>query len=45
MSAVARDLIKEAILLREDASLACFAEKREKTFTHKKSLTHEQAWG
>ena len=44
MSAVARDLIKEAILLREDASLACFAEKREKTFSHKKSLTHKQTW-
>jgi hypothetical protein len=44
MSAVARELIKEAILLREDAALACFAEKREKTFRHKKSLTHEQTW-
>jgi hypothetical protein len=45
MSAVARELIKEAILLREDSALTCFAEKREKTFTHKKSLTHEQTWG
>ena len=45
MSAVARELIKEAILLRDDAALACFAEKIEKTFTHKKSLTHEQTWG
>jgi hypothetical protein len=45
MSAVARELIKEAILLREDAALACFAEKREKTFIRKKSLTHEQTWG
>jgi hypothetical protein len=44
MSAVARDLIKEAILLREDVALAFFAEKREKSFTHKKSLTHEQTW-
>jgi hypothetical protein len=45
ISAVARELIKEAILLREDTALACSAEKREKTFTHKKSLTHEQIWG
>ena len=44
MSAVARELIIEAILLREDVALACFAEKREKTFNHKKSLTHKQTW-
>lgn len=44
MSAVARELIKEAILLREDAALTCFAEKREKAFRHRKSLSHEQAW-
>jgi hypothetical protein len=44
MSAVARKLIIEAILLREDVALACIAEKREKTFIHKKSLTHKQTW-
>ena len=45
MSAVARDLIKEAISLREDVALASFAEKREKSFIRKKSLSHEQTWG
>jgi hypothetical protein len=44
MSAVARELIIEAISLREDVALACFAEKRGKTFSHKKSLTHKQTW-
>jgi hypothetical protein len=45
MSALARELIKEAISLREDAALACLAEEREKSFNSKKSLTHEQTWG
>ena len=45
MSALTRELIKEAISLREDGALACLAEEREKTFLTKKSLTHEQTWG
>lgn len=45
MSALARELIKEAISLREDAALAGFAEEREKSFVRKKSLTHKQTWG
>ena len=44
MSALARELIKEAISLREDAALTCLAEEREKSFIRKKSLTHEQTW-
>ena len=44
MSALARELIKEAISLREDAALAGFAEEREKSFVRKKSLTHKQTW-
>jgi hypothetical protein len=45
MSSIARELIKEAISLREDAALACLAEEREKSFISKKSMTHEQTWG
>jgi hypothetical protein len=32
LSMLARDLIKESLELREDAALAAFAEKREKSF-------------
>ncbi|MFA5278892.1 MAG: hypothetical protein WC345_01215 [Smithellaceae bacterium] len=44
MSAVARDLIREAIELREDVTLATFADKRMKTFDKKVSLSHEDVW-
>jgi len=39
-----RDLIKEALELEEDVSLAIFAEKREKTFRKTKSLKHDEVW-
>jgi Ribbon-helix-helix protein, copG family len=44
LSMLARDLIKESLELREDAALAVFAEKREKSFDPTGALTHEQVW-
>jgi hypothetical protein len=45
LSALARDLIREALELREDVSLAGLAEERDHTFNKKKSLSHKQVWG
>jgi predicted DNA-binding protein len=44
MSTIARDLIREAIDLREDVALAAFADTRMKTFDRKKALSHEDVW-
>ena len=44
MSTVARDLIREAIDLREDVALAALADTRIKTFDKKKALTHKDVW-
>ena len=44
MSTLARDLIREAINLREDVALAAFADKRMKTFDRKVALSHEDVW-
>ena len=44
MSTVARDLIREAMDLREDVALAALADTRIKTFDRKKALTHEVVW-
>jgi hypothetical protein len=44
LSMKVRDLVKEALEIEEDIALAGIAEKREKTFTRKKSLTHDEAW-
>ena len=44
MSTIARDLIREAIDLREDVALADFAETRTKTFDRKAALSHEDVW-
>ena len=41
MSTVARDLIQEAVDLREDIALAALADTRIKTFDKKEALTHE----
>ena len=41
---VVRDLIKEALDLREDALITQFAKDREKTFKDSIALTHEEAW-
>lgn len=45
MSSTMRDLIKEALELREDVALAKFAEGREKTFNKAKALSHKEVWG
>ena len=44
MSTLARDLIREAIELREDVALAAFADTRMKTFDRKVALSHEDVW-
>jgi hypothetical protein len=44
MSMLARDLIREALELREDGALAAFADERMKTFDIKKTLSHEDVW-
>lgn len=44
MSTIARDLIREAIELREDVALADFADKRMKTLDSKKALSHDDVW-
>jgi len=45
MAMVVRDLIKEALELKEDAALAAFADKRMKSFGKKKALSHDKVWG
>lgn len=45
MSNAARDLIREALELREDAVLGALADERAKGFDWRKGLTHEQVWG
>lgn len=44
MSLVARDLLKEALIIYEDAYWAREADKRAKTFDRKKAIRHEDAW-
>jgi hypothetical protein len=44
MSTLARDLIREALDLREDVALADFADARLKTFDRKAALSHEDVW-
>lgn len=44
LSLKVRDLVKEALEVEEDLALTVIAEAREKTFTRKKSLTHDEVW-
>ncbi len=44
MSLVARDLLREALLIYEDAYWAKEAQARERTFVREKALTHTQVW-
>ncbi len=44
LSLAARDLIKEALDLHEDIYWQEEAQKREKTFSYKKALSHEDVW-
>jgi hypothetical protein len=43
-SMVVRDLVIQAIELREDLYLGRFADQREKSFDKSKTLTHEEVW-
>jgi len=45
MAMVMRDLVKEAIELREDAALVAWAEERDKKLKGKKLLSHKEVWG
>lgn len=44
LSLKVRDLVKEALEIEEDIALAHLAETREKSFTRKKALKHEEVW-
>lgn len=44
MSFLSRDLIKDALEVREDIYWQNIAQKREKTFSAKKALTHDDIW-
>lgn len=44
LSLEVRDLVREALQLREDVLLAEAAEAREKTFSRGKALSHEATW-
>jgi predicted DNA-binding protein len=44
-SMAVRDLVKEALELREDVALAGMAEEREKTFNPDNALSHDEVWG
>jgi len=44
ISSFARDLIKEALELREDIALTKFAGEREKTLGKLKMLSHKEVW-
>ena len=45
MSLTVRDLVREAIELREDVALAGIAEQRERALKRKKLLSHDEVWG
>ena len=44
MSMVMRDLVKEAMEVREDQWLAAIAQDREQSFDSEKALSHEEVW-
>ncbi len=44
LSMVSRDLIREALELREDATLAAFADSRERTPKRPDLIGHEETW-
>jgi len=44
LSLKVRDLVKEALEIEEDIGLAQLGEIREKTFSRKKSLKHDEVW-
>ena len=44
LSTAVRDLVKEAIEIREDIDLGRLAEVREKTPRRRRALTHKDVW-
>ncbi len=44
MSLLARDLLREALLIYEDAFWAKEATAREKTFVRSKAISHSKVW-
>ena len=44
MSMIMRDLVKEAMEMREDAVLAHAADQRAETFECDKALSHDEVW-
>ena len=44
MSTIARDLIREAIDLRQDVALTAFADRRMKTLNRKAALSYKDVW-
>lgn len=45
LSMAARDLIRDALEMEEDAALAELASEREATFREDTALSHEEVWG
>ena len=45
LSMVARDLIRDALVMEEDVALAELADEREATFREDSALSHEEVWG
>jgi metal-responsive CopG/Arc/MetJ family transcriptional regulator len=45
LSTVVRDLVKEAIEIREDIDLVNIAETREKSLKRSRALAHKDIWG
>ena len=44
MSMAIRDLVREAVEIREDVALAQMADKRDFSFDQDKALSHEEVW-
>ncbi len=45
LSRAVRDLVKQAIEIREDIDLARFAEARERTLRPSRAISHKDVWG
>jgi len=45
LSTVVRDLVKEAIEIREDIDLGRIVESREKSLKRSRALAHKDIWG
>ena len=45
LSMVARDLIRDALVMEEDVALAELADEREATLREDSALSHEEVWG